>query len=60
VLRILSVEESSPRVMPVRVYNGAAQRGMAADAAAPTPVEAGTLDITADVTLSVEVGPAAR
>jgi len=60
VLRILSVEESSPRLMPVRVYNGAASRGMAADAAAPTPVEAGTLDVTADVTLSVEVGPAAR
>jgi uncharacterized protein len=60
VLRILSVEESSPRVMPVRVYNGAASRAMAADAAAPTPVEAGTLDITADVTLSVEVGPAPR
>jgi len=60
VLRILSVEESSPRLMPLRVYNGAASRAMAADAAAPTPVEAGTLDITADVTLSVEVGPAAR
>ncbi len=58
VLRILSVEESSPRIVPVRVYGGA-QRAMAADAA-PTPVEAGTLDITADVTLSVEVGPASR
>ncbi|HTL22314.1 MAG TPA: SIMPL domain-containing protein [Steroidobacteraceae bacterium] len=58
VLRVLTVEESSPRVMPLRVYNGAA-RAAAADAA-PTPVEAGTLDITADVTLSVEVGPAAR
>ncbi|MBV8306446.1 MAG: SIMPL domain-containing protein, partial [Gammaproteobacteria bacterium] len=59
VLRVLTVEESSPRVMPVRVYSGAA-RAMTADAAAPTPVEAGTLDITADVTLSVEVGPASR
>jgi uncharacterized protein len=58
VLRILTVEESSPRVMPVRVYGGA-PRAMAAEAA-PTPVEAGTLDITADVTLSVEVGPAPR
>jgi uncharacterized protein YggE len=58
VLRVLTVEESSPRVMPLRVYNGAA-RAAAADAA-PTPVEGGTLDITADVTLSVEVGPAAR
>jgi hypothetical protein len=44
----------------VRVYNGAAPRAMAAEAAAPTPMEAGTLDITADVTLSVEVGPAPR
>jgi uncharacterized protein len=58
VLRVLTVEESSPRVMPLRVYNGAARA--AAAEAAPTPVEAGTLDITADVTLSVEVGPAAR
>jgi hypothetical protein len=29
-------------------------------AAPPTPVEAGTLDVTANVTLSVEVSPAAR
>jgi len=58
VLRVLTVEESSPRVMPLRVYNGAARA--AAAEAAPTPVEAGTLDITADVTLSVEVGPAPR
>ncbi len=57
VLRVLTVEESSPRIMPLR-YNGAA-RAATADAA-PTPVEAGTLDITADVTLSVEVGPATR
>ncbi|HVN46208.1 MAG TPA: SIMPL domain-containing protein [Steroidobacteraceae bacterium] len=58
VLRVLTVEESSPRLMPLRTYNVAA-RTMAADAT-PTPVEAGTLDITADVTLSVEVGPASR
>jgi uncharacterized protein YggE len=57
VLRVLSVEENSPRVMPIRV-NGA-PRAMAA-AAPATPVEAGTLDITADVTLSVEVAPAPR
>ena len=58
VLRVLSAEESSPRVVPVRIYGGA-PRAMAA-AAAPTPVEAGTLDVMAEVTLSVEVAPAAR
>ena len=34
--------------------------GVDAAGAVPTPVEAGTLDVTADVTLSVEVSPAAR
>jgi len=57
VLRVLTVEESSPRFVPMRVYGGA--RAMAT-AAAPTPVEAGTLDVTADVTLSGEVATAAR
>jgi uncharacterized protein len=56
VVRVLTVEENSPRVMPVRMFSRAA----AAADAAPTPVEAGTLDVTADVTLSVEVSPAAR
>jgi uncharacterized protein YggE len=59
VLRVLSVEEMSPRVMPVRYL--AAPRAMSASAAdVATPVEAGTLDVTADVTLTVEVAPAAR
>jgi len=58
VLRVLTVEENSPRVTPLRVYGGA-PRAMAA-AAPATPVEAGTLDVTAEVTLSVEVAPAAR
>src|SRR5438128_9707011 len=58
VVRVLSVEENSPRVIPVRAYMGAA-RAMAT-AAAPTPVEAGTLDVTADVMLTVEVSPTAR
>jgi len=58
VLRVLSVEENSPRVVPVRVYGGT-PRAMAA-AAPATPVEAGTLDVTADVTLVVEAGPAPR
>src|SRR6266853_613964 len=59
VVRVLSAEESSPRVMPVRAYMGA-QRAAMATAAAPTPVEAGTLDVTADVALTVEVSPTAR
>jgi uncharacterized protein YggE len=59
VMRVLSVEELSPRVMPVRPYLGAG-RAAAAMAEVATPVEAGTLDVTADVTLTVEVAPAAR
>src|SRR6516165_8466158 len=58
VLRVLTVEENSPRIVPVRVYGGATRVTAAAGPA--TPVEAGTLDVTADVTLSVEVGPAPR
>ena len=58
VVRVLSVEESSPHVLPVRVFSGGARA--AAAEATPTPVEAGTLDVTANVTLSVEVSPAAR
>jgi uncharacterized protein len=58
VVRVLTVEENSPRVAPVRVL-GAAPRAMA-NAATPTPVEAGTLDVTAEVTLTVEVSPAPR
>jgi uncharacterized protein YggE len=59
VVRVLTVEENSPRLMPVRVYGDA--RTMVTSAAAPaTPVEAGTLDVTADVTLSVEVSPSGR
>jgi len=58
VVRVLSVEENSPRVMPVRAYMGG-QRAMAT-AAAPTPVEAGTLDVSANVVLTVEVTSTAR
>jgi uncharacterized protein len=58
VVRVLSVEENSPRIVPVRVY--AASAATAGRAVTPTPVESGTLDISADVTLSVEVSPAAR
>lgn len=60
VVRVLSVEENSPRVVPLRVYAATARAAVNAAGAVPTPVEAGTLDVTADVTLSVEVSPAAR
>jgi uncharacterized protein YggE len=60
VVRVLSVEEQSPQVMPVR-YMAAPRAGLAsASAEVATPVEAGRLDISADVTLTVEVAPAAR
>jgi uncharacterized protein YggE len=58
VVRVLSVEENSPRVVPVRAYMGAPRA--VASAATATPVEAGTLDVTADVMLTVEVSPTAR
>src|ERR1700730_2684209 len=58
VVRVLSVEENSPRMVPVRAYMGAPRAVMSA--ATETPVEAGTLDVTADVSLTVEVSPTAR
>ena len=57
-LRVLSVEENSPRVMPVHIAM-AAPRAVASGAVT-TPMEAGTLDVTADVSLTVEVSPTAR
>ena len=58
VLRVLTVEETSPRITPI--FYGGAPRAMANAAAPATPVEAGTLDVMADVTLSVEVAAAPR
>jgi uncharacterized protein YggE len=57
IVRVLSAEENSPRLVPVRYRPRAASSAVAQVA---TPVEAGTLDITAEVTLTVEVAPAAR
>ncbi|HEY2274498.1 MAG TPA: SIMPL domain-containing protein [Steroidobacteraceae bacterium] len=57
ILRVLTVEESSPQLVPVRAHMAVA-RVAAGAAEAPTPVEAGTLDVSASVTLTVEVGPA--
>jgi uncharacterized protein YggE len=59
VLRVLTVEESSPRIVPIRARMALARAAVSA-AEAPTPVEAGTLDVNADVSLTVEVGPAAH
>jgi len=59
IVRILSVSGQSPGITPVPIYAQAA--GMRLAAAAPaTPVEAGTLDVNATVTLTVEVAPAKR
>lgn len=57
ILRVLTVEESSPRFVPIRM-NMAAARTAAAAADVSTPVESGALDVSAQVTLTVEVGPA--
>ncbi len=53
IVRVLNVEENSPRVIPLRMTMGAARSAASAEAA--TPVEAGTLDVSADVVLTVEV-----
>jgi hypothetical protein len=57
VVRVLTVNEEGPAMAPV--YPRMALR-MEAQAAPATPVEAGTLDISATVTLTVEVAPAKR
>jgi uncharacterized protein YggE len=59
IVRVLSAEENSPRLMPVR-YPGTPLTLSSTVAQVATPVQAGTLDITAEVTLTVEVAPAAR
>jgi uncharacterized protein len=57
IVRVLSVAEQSPTVVPI--YPQARQLVMA-QAAPATPVEAGTLDVNATVTLTVEVAPGTR
>ena len=59
VVRILSVSEQSAQVGPVPLYLQSRAVKMSV-AAAPTPVEAGTLDVSATVTLTVEVAPTKR
>lgn len=57
VVRVLSVDERSPAVAAPPIYPRQFAR---AEVAAPTPVEAGTIDVNATVTLTVEVAPAKR
>lgn len=54
--RVLHAEENSPRVAPL--YQPMARA--VASAPVPTPIEPGSLDVNAEVTLTVEVSPAAR
>ncbi len=51
IARVLSLEEGAPVRVPVR------EMAMAASARAETPVEPGTIDVRAQVTLTVEVSP---
>lgn len=59
IVRVLSVSEQSPTVLPIyrQFRPEAAQMAVAAPA---TPVEGGTIDVNATVTLTVEVAPAKR
>ena len=58
VVRVVFVGEESPAVMPV--YPRGRVFAQARAVAAPTPVETGTIDVSASVTLTVEVAPAKR
>jgi uncharacterized protein len=57
VIRLLSVSGQSPEARPMPVYP---QFSLAGARARVTPVEAGTIDVNATVTLTVEVAPARR
>ena len=58
VVRVLWVSEQSPATAPI--YPRFAAVRMEAQAAPITPVEAGTIDVNATVSLTVEVAPAKR
>lgn len=61
VVGVLSVTDQSPPVMPVYPMEGGLRTYAQANAVrAPTPVETGTIDVNATVTLTVEVAPAKR
>lgn len=59
VVRVLAVGEQGPEARPVPIY-AQAMAAVRAAPAVPTPVEAGTIDVSATVTLTVEVAPAKR
>ena len=58
ILRVLTVEETGARFVPVMRSMSAAPAASAAEVA--TPVESGTLEVTASLVLTVEVGPQGR
>ncbi|MGH8328515.1 MAG: SIMPL domain-containing protein [Steroidobacteraceae bacterium] len=58
IVRIVSADEQSPTVVPIRQVFGTAITTVAPRA--PTPIESGTLNVIASVTLTVEVTPAGR
>lgn len=58
IVRVLAVGEQSPEARPIPIYPQAMR--LAAAQAPATPVEAGTIDVNATVTLAVEVAPATR
>jgi uncharacterized protein YggE len=53
IVRVLQVEENGPSVRPVERM---LRLGAVSESPSPTPVESGTVDVTASVTLTVEVG----
>jgi hypothetical protein len=59
VVRVLSVGEASPVLVPGRIYQQAMKLSLA-EAPPPAPVEPGTVAVNATVTLTVEVAPATR
>lgn len=58
VVRVVTVSEGGPEARPVPIYEQAVT--VSAARAVRTPVEAGTIDVSATVTLTVEVAPAKR
>lgn len=58
VIRVAAVNEQGPEAAPVPMY--AQEITVTARRAVATPVEAGTIDVNATVTLTVEVAPAKR
>jgi uncharacterized protein YggE len=55
-IRVLSLTEGERSVRPVIMAQGRAAQ-MEATARAPTPIEAGTIEIRSTVTLTAEIGP---